>query len=345
MAHPISGVEISLERPGLRDRETAAYNLSYFTDLASKELSRARRHGRSFSLLTFSIDNLPHVKMRLGSNEARRASRGIVRGLCKLLRDSDVLAAASDRELYLLLPETDFFGALMVARRALAAAREDPDAKEIGERQPLGLVSGASAFPKDGDDFDELVDCCRRRMEQRRRSLQHTLLLDGLPFWDELELLLGNPDSPPLPMDERAAPSCRGNASETLFEQLQAEVARELLRNPDMRGLVYLGGPEVRAEMPLATHLEEPPKDFGSRVYALGRRGDLPSHPALTPVFLEGDERIARHEFLLWLSDNAAYAFIQRRGVGATWGFHSCDPYLVDGLINGLQSEYDLQPW
>ncbi|HLM45148.1 MAG TPA: diguanylate cyclase, partial [Myxococcaceae bacterium] len=67
--------------------------------------------------------------------------------------------------------------------------------------------------------------------------------------------------------------------------------------------------------------------------------------PALTPVFLEGDERMARHEFILWMSETASYALIQRRGLGATWGFHSSDTAVVDGLITRLQAEYDLQPY
>jgi two-component system cell cycle response regulator len=80
-------------------------------------------------------------------------------------------------------------------------------------------------------------------------------------------------------------------------------------------------------------------------VYLLGRHGDLESHTALTPVFLEGDDRLNRHEFLFWLSENAAYALIQRRGRGATWGFHTSDTAVVEGLISKLQSEYDLQPY
>jgi two-component system, cell cycle response regulator len=335
---------VGIEPLGLRDRETAAYNLAYFTDYASKEISKARRYARTFSLLIFSIDNLPNVKLRLGSNDARRATRAIVRAISEAARECDVLAAASDRELYVLLPETNFFGTLMFERRALAAARENPDARDVSERQPLGLVAGAASFPRDGEDFDELVHRCRQRMEDRRASLQRKLVLEGLTFWDQVELLLGSADSPPLPMEERGEPYRRGNVSDSLFDELQAEVARELLRDPVMRGLLYVGGPEARAEMPLATHLEEAPADLGSRVYVLGRRRDLQFHPALTPVFLEGDERMARHEFLLWLSEASSYALIQRRGVGATWGFHTSDPCLVDGLIAGLQAEYELQP-
>ena len=335
----------ALQRLGLRDRDTAAYNLSYFTDYASKEIYKARRYGRTFSLLTFSVDNLAMVKARLGAPDAKRAVRGIIKALSRILRDSDVVAKASDQEFYLLLPETDFFGAMMFVRRALAAVREEPDAQEVDARLPLALVGGASSFPKDGEDFDELVHRCRQRMDERRASLQRKLLLDSLPFWDEVELLLGNASSPKLPVEENAEPSRRGKVSDVLFDELQTEIARELLRDPGSRGLLYVGGPEIRADLPIALGLESAPPDMASRVYLLGRRLDLDSHPALTPVFLEGDERLARHEFLLWLSENAAYALIQRRGLGATWGFHSSDTAVVDGLITKLQSEYDLQPY
>ncbi len=336
---------LALQRLGLRDRDTAAYNLSYFTDYASKEIYKARRYGRTFSLLTFSVDNLPLVRTRLGVPEAKLAVRGVIKAFSRIVRDSDVIAKASDQEFYLLLPETDFFGAMMFVRRALEAVRTEPEAQEVEARLPLALVGGASSFPKDGEDFDELVHRCRRRMDERRSSLQRRLMLDTLPFWDEVDLLLGNASSPKLPVEENAEPSRRGKVSDVLFDELQAEIARELMRDPGARGVLYVGGPEIRADLPIARGLESAPPEMASRIYVLGRRGDLDSHPALTPVFLEGDERMSRHEFILWMSENAAYALIQRRGLGATWGFHSSDTAVVDGLITRLQAEYDLQPY
>lgn len=336
---------LALQRLGLRDRDTAAYNLSYFTDYASKEIYKARRYNRVFSLLTFSIDTLPQVKVRLGAGEAVRATRGIIRALSRIVRDSDVLAKASEQEFYLLLPETDFFGAMMFVRRAIATVREEAEVQAIEARIPLSLVSGAATFPKDGDDFDELVHRCRKRMDEKRLSLHRKLLLDGLSFWEEVELLLGSAASPKLPVDEAAEPSRRGKVSDALFEELQWEIARELLRDPTSRGVLYVGGPEIRAQMPIALGLEGVSGDFAPRVYVLGRRADLDSHAALTPVFLEGDERMAKHEFVLWLSEHSAYALLQRRGHGATWGFHTSDTAVVDGLIQKLQAEYDLQPY
>lgn len=357
-AHPVqlladfSGVAIrnarrflALQRQGLRDRETAAYNLSYFSDYASKEIYKARRYARTFSLVTFSLDHLEEVRQRLGPAEAKRAHRGVIRAISRITRDSDVLAKASEHEFYLLLPETDFFGALMFLRRAYASVREELDVMQVETQVPLGLTSGAATFPKDGEDFDELVHCSRSRMDERRGSLQNLMATSLLPFWEQVELFLGMPGSPPLPEDPRADPSRRGPVASGLFEEVQTEIARELLRDPQARGVLYVGGPEVRQSLPIVAGLERAPTDLGARVYLLGRRADLASHPALTPVFLEGDERIARHAFILWLTETSAYALLQRQGHAATWAFHSSDPVIVDGLIARLQATYDLQPF
>lgn len=333
-----------LQRQGLRDRETGAYTLSYFTDYATKEIYKARRYGRSFSLLTFSLDNLQQLRLRLGPAAGRQAQQVMLRVISQIIRDADVVARATDQEFHVLLPETDFFGGLMFLRRALTSVYEEPDARALEARVTMGLTGGVATFPRDGDDFDELLVRCRRRMDERRGSLHHHLKLDPLSFWEEIDLLVGNSRSPRLP-EAPGEPSRRGKVAGVLFDELQAEIARELLREPTARGLLYVGGPTVRSNLPIISALEAAPVDFAPRVYVIGRRSDLATHSVTTPVFLEGDERLTRNEFLLWLGDGAAYGLVQRRGRGATWGFHTSDPTLVEGLVSKLQAEYDLQPY
>jgi two-component system, cell cycle response regulator len=333
-----------LQRLGLRDRETGAYTLSYFSDYATKEIYKARRYGRSFSLLTFSIENLRSVRQKLGHDLVRRVQHVVLRVLSHILRDADVVARASDHEFHVLLPETDYFGGLMFLRRAMAAFSDDPDAQALDQRVALELTGGVATFPRDGDDFDDLLIRCRRRHQERHASIHHVLKLEPLTFWEEVELLLGHSRSAKLP-ETKGEPSRRGKVSVALFSELQTEVARELLRSPLARGLVYLGTPGVHSTLPLLRALEDPPLDFAPRVYALGRRSETFEHPAATAVFLEGDEAMARHEFLLWLGDGAAYALLQRPGKGANWGFHTSDPTLVEALISKLQTQYDLQPY
>src|SRR6185369_4398092 len=136
-----------------------------------------------------------------------------------------------------------------------------------------------------------------------------------------------------------------GRVPETLFDEVQAEIGRTLLRDPSLRSLVYLGGAEAGDGLPLVRTLERVDGEFAPRVYLLARRAEVTPRPGLTPLVLGGDERLLRHQFVLWLHGAAAYALLQRRGRGATWAFHSSDAALVDGLVSKLQTAYDLQPY
>jgi len=335
----------ALQRLALRDPDSSAYNLAYFTDVATKELDKARRYGRGFSLLSFALDGLPHLRARAGAEQARAAVRATTRALGRVLRESDVLAKVAEQEFLLLLPETDAFGAQVFLRRALAAARDAPELRSVEGATPLLLTGGAASFPRDGEDLDFLTAACRARLEQRRASLHRRLVLDPAGFWEAVELLLGSPDGPRLPEEDGAEPSRRGRIPEGLFDEVQAEIGRTLLREPSLRSLVYLGGAEAGDGLPLVRTLERAEGDFAPRVYLLARRAEVTPRPGLTPLVLGGDERLLRHQFVLWLHGSAAYALLQRRGRGATWAFHSSDAALVDGLVSKLQSAYDLQPY
>ena len=335
----------ALQRLALRDPDSSAYNLAYFTDVATKEVDKARRYARGFSFISFALDGLPHLRARAGAEQARAAVRATTRALGRVLRESDVLAKVAEQEFLLLLPETDAFGAQVFLRRALAAAREAPELRAVEGAAPLLLTGGAASFPRDGEDLDFLTAACRTRLEQRRASLHRRLVLDAVGFWEAVELLLGSPDGPRLPAEEGADPSRRGRVPESLFDEVQAEIGRTLLREPSVRSLVYLGGAEAGDGLPLVRTLERANGDFAPRVYLLARRAEVTPRPGLTPLVLGGDERLLRHQFVLWLHGAAAYALLQRRGRGATWAFHSSDAALVDGLVSKLQTAYDLQPY
>ncbi len=335
---------VTLERLGLRDRDTGAYNLAYFVDYAGKEAYKARRYGRSFSLLTLAVDNLEGLRGALTGDELRGAIRSVVTSLGRICRDADVIAKSAEAELYVLLPETDLFGAMMFARRAQIAIHEDKTIAEVEAKAPISVSFGVATFPKDGEDFDELVHRCRSRMEEGRLSLHRRLMLEGLDFWTTVDLLLGSSKSPKLPLDDRGGCSRRTYLPEGTLERAQAEAVRELTRDASARGLLYLGVGEVRPDLPVLGSLESLPES-SARLYLMGRRAGLDAHPTATLVYLEGDERIQSHEFVLLHSEYASYALLKRKGPGQAVAFHSSDTLLVDGLVNKLQQAYDLQPF
>jgi len=335
----------ALERVGLRDRDTATYNLAYFVDYAGKEFYKARRYGRHFSLVLLSIDNLDQMRREAGRDAFRAATRDLIQAVGRVVRDADILAKVAENEYYVLLPETDYFGALMFLRRAVEEIRREESVRAVEQRVPVLLSLGAATYPKDGEDFDELLHWCRARSEEQRGSLVRRLHLGDLEpgaFWELADLLLGSaarlPDS---------SPSGRRPADPALFGLVQREAAREIARDPRARGLVYLSPGPDGGRAPL---LDDLPRaeiatrdgDRPVRVFLLGPRGAAATdHPLVTPVYLEADARLAGHEFLLFLGENAAYALLQRPD-GTL--FHTSDVPLVDLLVSKLQVAYDLQP-
>lgn len=337
----------ALERVGLRDRDSGAYNLAYFVDYAGKEFYKARRYGRAFSLIVLSIDNVEQIRREAGRDLTKRAARDLVNAVGRVVRDADILAKVSESEYYVLLPETDYFGALMFIRRANEEIQKEESVKRIEERCPVLLSMGAATFPKDGEDFDELLHWARARVGEQRGSLLRRLHLgdvDPAAFWELCDLLLSEqariPDS---------SPSCRLDFDPEFFAAAQREAAREVARDPRARGLLYVGTRDGVGSAPVRDAL--PPGEVAARtgdpsvhVYLLGPRGvgrPAATHPLITEVFLDGDKRMIGHDFLLFISEHSAYGLIQRPGERL---FHTSDVPLVDALVSKLQKLYDLQP-
>ena len=337
----------AIERVGLRDRDTGAYNLAYFVDYAGKEFYKARRYARAFSLVVISVDNVGQLRKEGGRELFRRAGRAVVDAVTRVARDADILAKVSDGEYYVLLPETDYFGALMFQRRAADEIRGEEAIRLLEERSPVLLSMGAATFPKDGEDFDELLHWARDRVQEQRGSLLRRLHLGDLDrsaFWELADLLLSEgariPDS---------SPSARLAHDPEFLAAAQREAAREIARDPRARGLLYVGVGEGMSRAPVLDGL--PPGESAARagdgavqVYVLGPRGAMvpgPRHPLVTEVFLDGDARMSEHAFLLFIGEHSAYALLARPGTGA---FHTSDAPLVDALVSKLQALYDLQP-
>jgi len=336
----------ALERVGLRDRETGAYNLAYFVDYAGKEFYKARRYARAFSLVVLSIDNVEQLRRAGGRERYRLAMRDLVSAVSRVIRDADILAKVSESEYYLLLPETDAFGALIFLRRATEEIRGEASIRALEEHAPVLVSIGAAAFPRDGEDFDELLHWARQRVESQRGSLVrrlHLAELERTAFWELCDLLISG--APHLP---ESSPSARLPADPEAFAVLQREVARELARDPRARGLLYLGGPGL-ARAPVRAALPGPEAsaragDASARVFLLGPRGgDHPAapHPQVTEVWLDGDKRLSTHQVLLHLSEQGGYAWLSDEDGRA---FHTSDVPLVDALVQRLQALYDLQP-
>ena len=342
----------ALERGGLRDRQSPTYNLSYFTDYAGKELYKSGRYARQFSLSILRFDNLELLRGQLSPKLYADAVRSLMGVIAKLARDSDVVSRASENELYVILPETDRFGMMMFERRVEDAVRAF-DERSDETRAPSVIAMGSATYPRDGQDFDELLERCRERLEEARQTLRRQLQLQGLDYWQSLNTLLGPwPPRVEALVAERsgtaaggASASYRGPLPDEHFARVQREIGKELTRDPSTRGLLYLGCGDQEPVLPL---LESLPSEVAPRICLLLRRGHAAiDHPAVTTLFLPGPSPLPpgamQLEFLLYLSEGSAYAYARKRL--EPFAFHSSDRPLVDHLIARLQQAYDLQPY
>jgi diguanylate cyclase (GGDEF)-like protein len=332
------------ERRALLDPETGTYNLPYFVDHAAKEFHKARRYGRQFSLALVTVDNLNEARREAPVELFRAGTRALAGAIGRAAREADILARADENEFQVLLPETDHFGARTFLRRATDEIAADAAVQLLEQRVPLLLSMGIATYPRDGEDLEALAGRCRARVEEQRGSLVRRLHLGDLPpgaFWDLAALLLSEDARLP-----ESTPSARRHADPALFEAVQREAARELGRDRRARGVLYLGSSTGAA--PLMAGLPEGQGasragDDPARVFVLGPRSRSSPfvHPLVSRVHVEGDARIADHDFLLFLGESAAYAILQRPG-GAL--FHTSDAPLVDLLVAKLQCAYELQP-
>ncbi|HUU02247.1 MAG TPA: response regulator [Myxococcota bacterium] len=348
----------ALERMGLKDQGSTAYNLTYFIDYAGKEIYKARRYGRSFSLVAVVIDRFDFLREHFKAEICGRLSRKLAESISRVVRDSDILAKVSDYEYYVLLPETDALGAQMFIRRSREAFWTDPFISKISRDYPVGVTLGSATFPLDGTDFDDLLGVCREKMDRVRSSLYFRLHLSDKNFWEMVEVLVGRPEDylgtlESASSEFRLAEDVDGTSAHGVFDRqvfagIQEEVAIQAVDNPDRRAILFDAGGVIDAEpRPMEKVLSQAKR---ARLFVLGRRGEgtmASDHPSLTRVFLT-DDSIDRYRIMLVLSERLAYAFLGAvsgdvSGPGELYGFHTHDQFLVENLIASLQDYYNFQ--
>ena len=348
----------TIKRRSLKDPETDTYNLLYFVDYAGKEIYKARRYGRKFSLLLIKIDNLQVIRQTLTPEKAKEMLRTFVEVIRGALRDADTVAKVADDELWLLLPETDYLGGRLLAQKMFRAVSRDRRLAEYDKDHPVLLAIGTASFPRDGDDFDALLARCRARLEDFRQSLWRKQHLGDLAFWDLVSLFVAEEalyakleTAMILPRALAITEDRRGRSRHVILDsdtwaRVQTEAVDELARNPDVRGVLFAGVGTLSESHEV---LVAAPRAAGSLapIYLLGRQprsGPIRIDATNVTAVPSDDAEVAAHQLLLLLTEVSSYAFVGRRSEsGRVYGYHTADPVLVESLVAKLQDQYYLQ--
>jgi diguanylate cyclase (GGDEF)-like protein len=120
-----SSLEATLLRVAVVDPLTGLSNRRVWDEKLAAEHFRARRFGRSLSLLVMDVDHADRVERLHGSATLQEVIKQMGRYLREGLRDTDVAARIDDDEFGLLLVETPITGARDLAqqlKRVMASA-------------------------------------------------------------------------------------------------------------------------------------------------------------------------------------------------------------------------------
>jgi diguanylate cyclase (GGDEF)-like protein len=143
------------EQTALGDPLTGLFNRAYLAQVLRRETSRARRHGRSLSVIMLDIDDFKRINDTHGHLEGDRVlvkAAGLIR---ENLRDIDVAARYGGEEFAVVLPDTGRSGAFIVAQRI----RMSFEARLRSGREPVTISGGVAAYPADGLTPQQLLQC------------------------------------------------------------------------------------------------------------------------------------------------------------------------------------------
>jgi diguanylate cyclase (GGDEF)-like protein len=324
----------------LLDPTTGTYSPAYFHQNGEKEVNIAHRYGRQLSAVCVQLDAYPALKATLKEAQCRQLLREFAAKILEVARETDVVAMLEEGLFGIVVPETDYYGALMLIKRLRAALRGSVFSIDLAREFTPAASMGAASYPRDGEQLVTILRRARERLQQDRASAVRRLGLEKRSFWNAFAFLLG------LEAAAERDPALAGDfisLGTAEVVQIRNLFLEEVARLGPVRGLVYIGAQVVDSATFGFSGFS---RLAGSKtsVFCLGSRGSGGwSHPEITPVYL-ADEQIAGNRFLLCITEHTYYTCLCSPAGPDRWRvFHCADPSLVQELVSKLQERYLLQ--
>jgi diguanylate cyclase (GGDEF)-like protein/PAS domain S-box-containing protein len=139
------------------DALTGIANRGGFNDRFHEEFTRARRSHRALSLMLMDVDHFKSFNDTFGHPAGDRVLKSVAGALAEAIRADDYVARYGGEEFAVILPDTEFGGAMVLAercRRAVAAivGLERKVTVSIGVTTLTDATPDESTFLKEADD-------------------------------------------------------------------------------------------------------------------------------------------------------------------------------------------------
>jgi|GEM_PF-6801837 len=162
----------------IKDPLTGLYNRRFFYEILEKEIEKARRSGRSFTIAIGDIDDFKKINDAFGHLEGDRVLIQIAAIIKSNLRKYDLAARLGGEEFVILFPDTSKKEALQIVERLRKAICEN-DLCE-GEKK-LSISFGLASCPEDGQTIDTLLSRADRALyDAKRQGKNKTVAFTGI---------------------------------------------------------------------------------------------------------------------------------------------------------------------
>ena len=174
---------IALHRSNAFDHLTETYNDDHFRDVFERELSFARRHDTTLSLVVLDLD---HFRV-LNDDHGYEAGDAVLGALAKILKDAtrreDVLARTGGGVFSMLLRATAIDQARVLAERLRETIAGAPVAlPDGGEAVVTVSVACASLGCTREKTAEALLHLCQRRMQSAKRGGRNRVVTTEPPM-------------------------------------------------------------------------------------------------------------------------------------------------------------------
>jgi diguanylate cyclase (GGDEF)-like protein len=163
-----------LQHLAITDIVTGLTNHRYFQETLIKEIERAERHGRKFSLVMIDVDCFKNYNDTHGHPQGDRALAQIAQVLSSQVRNIDIVSRYGGEEFSMIMPDTDLLAAGEVADRVRKAV-ENTD----WTHTPLTISVGVCEYPTHGTVPSELIETADQALYQAKHAGRNQTVCAG----------------------------------------------------------------------------------------------------------------------------------------------------------------------
>jgi len=173
-----NGVQVrSIRELVIKDDTVECFNRRHFDEFLVAELARASRFRSPLSLIFFDMDNLKEVNSRHGHAIGSQTLMEVAHRVRIKIRKFDKLFRFGGDEFCIVLPETEWHGALEVAERVREsiAGREMLADKLDGKGLLMTASFGIASFPLHARTKEELIMRADRSMQRIKTGSKNSI--------------------------------------------------------------------------------------------------------------------------------------------------------------------------